>query len=98
MHVLFTQLNLHDSDGETFVPYTEFNPYNTRATIKHDGRSVIVKGHFSIAGIWNIYLIDAKMDRFQYLQMLKQSAEELNKLDKFAFYKDDNPKHIVICC
>lgn len=33
------------------------------------------------------------MDRFQYINILKQqSAEELNTLDTFAFYQDNDPK------
>lgn len=57
----------------------------------------MVWGCVSSAGVGNIHFIDGKMDRFQYLDILKQnvkqSAEKLGILDSFSFYQDNDPKH-----
>lgn len=83
-------------------PNTEFEPKNTRATVKHGGGSVMVWGCMSSAGVGNLHFIDGKMDRFVYLNILKnnvkQSAEKLGIKDNFAFYQDNDPKHTSEVC
>lgn len=101
--VLFTdesKFNLHGSDGKMFVwrkPNAEFNHQNTKATVKHGGGSVMVWGCMSSAGVGNLHFIDGKMDKFGYLNILKenvkQSAEKLGIANNFPFYQDNDPKH-----
>lgn len=54
-------------------------------------------GCMSSAGVGNFHFIDGKMDKFAYLNILKQnvkqSAEKLGIANKFAFYQDNDPKH-----
>lgn len=78
-------------------PNTEFNYKNTKATVKHGGGSVMVWGCMSSAGVGNLHFIEGKMDKFVYLNILKQnvkqSAVKLGIADSFAFYQDNDPKH-----
>lgn len=57
----------------------------------------MVWGCMSSAGVGNLCFVDGKMDRFGYLNILKenlkQSAEKLGILENFAFYQDNDPKH-----
>lgn len=51
----------------------------------------------SAAGVGNLHFINGIMDKFAYLDILKenvqQSAEKLGIGNNFAFYQDNDPKH-----
>lgn len=40
-------------------------PWATRGSIKHD-RKIMVWGCFSAGGVGNLYLVEGKMDQYQY--------------------------------
>lgn len=88
------------SSGRQYVwraSNTEFNKENTRPTVKHGGQSVMVWGCMSAAGVENLHFVEGRMDKYQYINILKQnvrqSAEKLGILDNFALYADNDPKH-----
>lgn len=83
-------------------PNTEFEPKNTRATVKHGGGSVIVWGCMSSARVKNLKIYDGKLDILKYLNMSiendKHNAEKLGVKDKFSYYKDNDTKHKPEVC
>lgn len=70
---------------------------NTTPTVKHGGGSVMVWGCMSGAGVGNLQFIDVNMDRFVYLQILKDnladSARKLGLSENWYFQQDNDPKH-----
>ena len=78
-------------------PNTEFNHQNIKATVKHGGGSVMVWGCISSTGVGSLYFIESKMDKFVYLNILKQninqSAEKLSMVNNFSFHQDNGSKH-----
>lgn len=57
----------------------------------------MVWGCMSNAGVGKLHFIDGKMDKYVYLDILKQnvkqSADKLGIKNQFAFYQDNDPKH-----
>jgi transposase len=87
------------SDGKTYVrrrPGEEFHPKCLRPTVKGGGGSVMVWGAFSRNGTGPIHRIDGIMDRFVYLQILRDIlepyAEDFLPLN-WVFQQDNDPKH-----
>lgn len=70
---------------------------NLCSTVKHGGNSVMVWGAMSHNGVGNLELIEGKMNKEMYLNILKQnlkeSARKLGMEDTFHFYQDNDPKH-----
>ena len=102
-NVIFTdesKFNIFCSDGLVRVwrrPNTELDPKNLRPTVKHGGGSVMVWGAYSAKGPGNLVFIESIMDRFKYLDILKNnlksSAEKLGHGKDFRFVQDNDPKH-----
>jgi hypothetical protein len=78
-------------------PNTEHNKENTIPTVKHGGGSVMVWGCFSAAGLGKLIFINGVMDRFKYIDILKDgllpSAAEMGLNVNFQFHRDNVPKH-----
>ncbi|CAK9820113.1 Transposable element Tcb1 transposase [Anthophora quadrimaculata] len=78
-------------------PNTEFQKENLTQTVKHGGASLMVWGCMSAAGVGDYHIIDGTMDRWMYLNILKehllQSAEKFGIKDNFMFQQDNDPKH-----
>lgn len=78
-------------------PNTELNKENLKATVKHGGGSVMVWACMSAAGTGKLTFIETTMDKFKYLQILKdnllETAENLGIKPDFPFYQDNDPKH-----
>lgn len=101
--VLFSdesKFNLFGSDGKVNVwrkKNEELKPQHLKPTVKHGGGHVMVWGCVSAAGVGNLHFIEGNMDRFMYLNILKQnlvaSARKLEIADDFRFYQDNDPKH-----
>lgn len=95
-----SKFNIFGSDGRQIVwrkKNTEFEPKHTKSTVKHGGGSVMVWGCFSANGVGNLVFIDGIMDRFVYLNILKQNlADSANKMgmgNDYCFQQDNDPKH-----
>lgn len=69
-------------------------------TVKHGGGSVLVWGCMAASGVGKLVFIDGIMDRFVYLNILKNnlhaSAAKLGIGMSFAFQQDNDPKHIAL--
>lgn len=100
--VLFSdesKFNIFGSDGIRWVHRPEgkrFNPKYTRATVKHGGGSCMVWGCFSAYGTGPLHIIEGTMDRFVYLDILKNVMlpfAEDNLPLAWIFQQDNDPKH-----
>lgn len=73
------------------------NTKNLISTVKHGGGSVMVWGCMSGAGVGNLIFIETTMDRFVYLNIvkdnLKQSAMNMGLRSCWIFQQDNDPKH-----
>lgn len=95
-----SKYNIHGSDGREKVwrkPNAELDPINMSGTVKHGGGSVMVWGCMSSAGVGNLVFIDTIMDRFIYLDILKnnlkESARKMGLRRSYIFQQDNDPKH-----
>lgn len=95
-----SKYNMFNNDGKKKVwrrSGTAFNKENLRASVKGGGGSVMVWGCMSAKGTGNLHIIDGIMDKFVYLNILKDhlksSAEKFGILDDYNFYQDNDPKH-----
>ncbi|GBO28970.1 Transposable element Tcb2 transposase [Araneus ventricosus] len=56
----------------------------------------------SAVGVGNLHFIDGMMDKYMYLdilkQNLKQSAEKIGVLQHYKLYPDNDPKHNAHIC
>lgn len=65
-------------------------------TVKHGGGNIMVWGCFSANGLGPIHRIDGIMDRFMYINILKDVMlpyAEWNMPIKWTFQQDNDPKH-----
>lgn len=95
-----SKFNIHGSDGRDKVwrkRNTELDPKNMRGTVKHGGGSVMVWGCMAASGVGNLVFIDSIMDRYGYLNILKnnllESSIKLGLDRSFVFQQDNDPKH-----
>ena len=69
----------------------------TIPTVKHGGGSIMLWGCFSASGTGRLVRIEGKMNGAKYRENLDenllQSAQDLRLGQRFAFQKDNNPKH-----
>lgn len=92
-------LNRIGPDGRTVVhrPKNQALHINyTQKTVKHGGGSLLVWGTFSWYGVGPIVKIEGKMDKFQYLSILKNYMEPFafeNMPTTWTFMQDNHPKH-----
>lgn len=98
-----SKFNIHGSDGRAKVwrkPNSELEPQNMMGTVKHGGGSVLVWGCMAASGVGKLVFIDGIMDRFVYLDILKnnlhESAENLGIGESFVFQQDNDPKHTAL--
>ena len=100
--VLFSdesKFNLFGSDGKRFVhrpAHERYNPKYTKSTVKHGGGSVMLWGCFSSFGTGPVFNITQNMDRFLYLDILKNTMlpyAEDNLPLRWVFQHDNDPKH-----
>lgn len=70
---------------------------NIVATVKHGGGCVMVWGSMSAAGVGNLVFIDKTMDRFVYLDILRNnlepSVQKSGLKNDWIFQQDNDPKH-----
>lgn len=95
-----SKFNIFGSDGASYVwrkPNSELQLKNLKGTVKHGGGSVMVWACMSAAGVGKLQFVESIMNKFQYLDILKnslvQSAEKLGIKENFRFYQDNDPKH-----
>lgn len=94
-----TKINRIGPDGRIFVHRPicqECNPRFTQKTVKHGGGNIMVWGAFSWHGIGPLVRINGKMDKFQYLDILKHHMEPYafdSMPIKWKFMQDNDPKH-----
>lgn len=104
--VLFSdesKFNIFGSDGRGKVwrkPNEELNKKNLTPTVKHGGGSVMVWGCMAASGVGKLQFIDGIMDRWVYLNILKnnlkESAAALSIGRDFIFQQDNDPKHTAM--
>lgn len=94
-----TKINRMGPDGKTFVRRPKgqaLNPKYRMKSVKHGGGSIHCWGAFSWHGVCPIFRINGIMDRFQYLDILKNKMEPYafeNMPAKWTFMHDNDPKH-----
>lgn len=101
--VLFTdesKYNIFGCDGRGKIwrrPRTALDLKNLLPTVKHGGGSVMVWGSMAAAGVGSLVFINDTMDRWVYLNILKQylcaDAEKLSLGEQWVFQQDQDPKH-----
>ncbi|GBM34364.1 Transposable element Tcb1 transposase [Araneus ventricosus] len=78
-------------------PNSELEMKILTPSVKHGGGSQMVLGCMSAVGVGNLHFIDGIMDKYMYLdilkQNLKQSAEKMGILPHYKLYPDNDPKH-----
>lgn len=94
------KFSISGSDGREKVwrkVNTELNPNNMTGTVEHGGGSVMVWGCMAANGVGNLVFIENIMDRYGYLNILKnnlkESARKLGMEGSFIFQQDNDPKH-----
>ena len=81
--VLFTdesKFNIFRHDGRILVwrkPNTAYNEKNLITTVKHGGGGVMVWGCMAASGIGELVFIEGNMDKFQYLNILKENLKKV---------------------
>jgi len=98
--LLGSKFNVFGLDGRSFVwrqANTEMEVKNLRATVKHGDGSTMIWGCMTAGGTGNLVFIDGIMDKYKYLDILKQnlkeSARKLDIYEDFYFQQDNDPKH-----
>ena len=98
-----SKFNLSGSDERIMVwssRYEEFDPKCTVPIVKHGGDSVMVWGCFTKKRVGKLCILDRRMNRFYYQQILKEnllpSLQQLGHGMNFTFMYDNDPKHIDI--
>ena len=70
-------------------------------TVKHD-QKIMVWGSFAAHGVGRLYLIDGKLEQFQYAHILEHemmpSAQNLFPRGYWIFQEDNDPKHTSYMC
>ncbi|GBN96232.1 Transposable element Tcb1 transposase [Araneus ventricosus] len=83
-------------------PNSELEMKILTPSVKHGGGSQMVLGCMSAVGVGNLHFIDGIMDKYMYLdilkQNLKQSAEKMGVLPHYKLYQDNDPKHNAHIC
>ncbi|GBO41581.1 Transposable element Tcb2 transposase [Araneus ventricosus] len=100
-----SKFNVFGSNGKQKVRrrfYTELKLRNLRATVKHGVGSHFVWGCMSSFGTGNLELIDSKVNKYGYLDILKrnirQNAQKMGISASFKLYQDNDPKHTSHIC
>lgn len=95
-----SKFNIFKSDGQIRIwrkRNTELDSNNIVSTVKHGGGNILVWGCMSSSGLGELVFIDGIMDKFVYLNILKQnlkkSVEKLNLGENYYFQQDHDPKH-----
>lgn len=101
--VLFTdesKFNIFGPDSRGKVwrkPNTALDKKNLTPTVKHGGGNVMVWGSMSASGVGNLVFIKPNMDRWVYLDILKNNlktdAAKLELGNNWIFQQDQDPKH-----
>jgi hypothetical protein len=97
-----SKFNLFGSDGIQWCrrgPGEEFNTQNVEHRVKHGGGSIMVWGCMTSRGWGRLHLVQGNMDRFQYVEILKESLlgtlEDQNLKPWHIYFQQDNdPKHV----
>ncbi|GBN30377.1 Transposable element Tcb1 transposase [Araneus ventricosus] len=83
-------------------PNSELEMKNLTPSVKHGGGSQMLWGCMSAVDVGNLHFIDGIMDKYMYLdilkQNLKQSAEKMGILPHYKLYQDNDPKHNAHIC
>ncbi|GBN80765.1 Transposable element Tcb1 transposase [Araneus ventricosus] len=97
-----SKYNVFGSDGKQMVwrkPNSELEIKNPTPSVKHGDGSQMVWGCMSAVGVGNLLFIDGMMDKYMYLdilkQKLKQSAEKMDILPHYKLYQNNDPKHNI---
>ncbi|GBM76540.1 Transposable element Tcb1 transposase [Araneus ventricosus] len=100
-----SKYNVFGSDGKQMVwrkPNSELEMKILTPSVKHGGGNQLVLGCMSAVGVGNLHFIDGMMDKYMYLdilkQNLKQSAEKMGILPHYKLYQDNDPKHNAHIC
>lgn len=95
-----SKFNLFGCDGKQKVwrkKNEQLQSKNLIPTVKHGGGSVMVWGCMSAAGVGNLAFIETTMDRFMYLNLLrdnlKDSVSKMGLSGSWVFQQDNDPKH-----
>ncbi|GBM76663.1 hypothetical protein AVEN_206543-1 [Araneus ventricosus] len=93
-----SKYNVFGSDGKQIVwrkPNSELEMKILTPSVKHGGGSQMVLGCMSAVGVGNLHFIEGMMDKYMYLdilkQNLKQSAEKMGILPHYKLYQDNDP-------
>ncbi|GBM69035.1 Transposable element Tcb2 transposase [Araneus ventricosus] len=83
-------------------PNSELEMKNITSSVKHGGGSQMVWGCMSALSVGNLHFIDGMMDKYMYLDILKQNfqqrAEKMGILPHYKLYQDNDPKHNAHIC
>lgn len=95
-----SKFNIFGSDGQIRIwrkSKQELNPKNLQSTVKHGGGGVMVWGCMSSRGVGKLVIIEGIMDKYLYLNILKENLKESANLlgigNGFYFQQDNDPKH-----
>ncbi|GBM68326.1 Transposable element Tcb1 transposase [Araneus ventricosus] len=100
-----SKYNVFGSDGEQMVlrkPNSELEMKILTPSVKPGGGSQMVWGCMSAVDVRNLHFIDGMMDKYMYLDILKQnlqqSAEKIGILPHYKFYQDNDPNNNAHIC
>ncbi|GBN28123.1 Transposable element Tc3 transposase [Araneus ventricosus] len=105
--VLFVDESKHNvfgSDGKQMVlrKPNELEMKNLTPSVKPGGGSQMVWGCMSAVDVRNLHFIDGMMDKYMYLDILKQnlqqSAEKMGILPHYKLYQDNDPNNNAHIC
>ncbi|GBM96008.1 Transposable element Tcb1 transposase [Araneus ventricosus] len=100
-----SKYNVFGSNGKQMVlrkPNSELEMKNLTPSVKPGGGSQMVWGCMSVVGVGNLHFIDGMMDKYMYLDILKQnlpqSAEKMVILPHYKLYQDNDPNNNAHIC
>ena len=93
---LFDKINIIKKQYVRRSPGKGLEMQNLNGTVKHGGGKIQVWGCFTYYGVGPLIRIEGNMDKYQYLDILKNNLDKViadQGITEYVFQHDNDPKH-----